>query len=1076
MSGEAAIGSGEFLQGGGEMGALMRAHDWSATSLGPPETWPQSLRSPVSILLPSKAQICLFWGPDLVALYNDAYRPVLGIKHPWALGRPVSEVWKEIWDDVLRPLLEKVQQTGEAFRGNDYPFFLERYGYPEETYFDVSYDPVRDESGRVGGVFCIVSETTGRVVGERRLRTLRNVSNVAGEAQNSEDAFRRVASVLAANPQDLPFALLYDGRSESGDPHCVAATGIEKVAGDPWPFAEAAAHRTEIILEGEALAHCGPLPRGPWPEPITSVATLPILGMGQGSPGFLVAGLSPRRALDESYRDFLRLVASNTAAAVGTARALAEERSRAEALVELDRAKTLFFSNISHEFRTPLTLMLGPVEDILNDRADALSDSHRQKLDLAHRNSLRLLKLVNSLLDFSRIEAGRIEVAYAPVDLGALTTELASVFRSAVETAGMRLLVDCPPLAEPVYVDREMWEKIVLNLLSNAFKFTFAGEIEVNLRRQGDGVELQVRDTGIGISADQLPHVFERFHRVPDARSRSHEGSGIGLALVHELVKLHGGRISVESAPDRGTCFTVRLRTGTSHLPPDRIRQPKAPPATSVRASAFVDEALRWLPDDAIAAEAERQPRSPGGVEPGVRILWADDNADMRDYVSRILSPHWTVTAVADGLAALESARRDPPSLVLADVMMPRLDGFGLLRALRADERTRATPVILLSARAGEEAKVEGLDAGADDYLIKPFSPRELVARIRTHLQMVRLRRDFTVKTFESEAWFNVAVKAAGLGVWHADAVTWDVGGDENLMRVLGLPPNRRHIPADEWRALVHPEDRVEVLDSFAACVAGTRLFDAEFRIVRPNGETCWVAGHGDIVSAPGEGPRRIVGVVQDITARKKLIDNQQLLLNELNHRVRNTLATVLSLARQTAAGALTIPEFVAAFQARIVALSAAHTLLTRNHWDSVSLRDLVTETLAPLRAAGSFLIEGPDCDLLPRQALALSLGLHELAANACRYGALTVPSGRVGIAWDTTTRDRGRGVHLRWSEEGGPAVDPPQHRGFGSRLIEHALPSDLDGDVQLEFDPAGVRCTIEFVIENERRTQLRTY
>ena len=422
-----------------------------------------------------------------------------------------------------------------------------------------------------------------------------------------------------------------------------------------------------------------------------------------------------------------------------------------ERLKELDRLKTQFFANISHEFRTPLTLMMGPLEDAIA-QSEGLSAPGRERLELAHRNSLRLLKLVNTLLDFSRIEAGRIQASYEPIDLALLTVELASVFRSAIERAGMRLVIDCPPLPEQVYVDRDMWEKIVLNLLSNAFKFTFEGEIEVSLRLINSLAEMTVRDTGTGIPADEIPRLFERFHRARGARGRSYEGSGIGLALVQELVKLHGGSVRVESEVDRGTSFIVTIPFGKNHLPADRIGGPRPVASTEVRGKAYVQEALRWLPNlndltdgDAQVAPpsaSESRPYSIPNPEQRSRILLADDNIDMREYVQRLLLEQYEVVAVADGESALESARQVRPDLILTDIMMPRLDGFGLLRTLRADPELNDIPVILLSARAGEESRVDGLDAGADDYLVKPFSARELLARVRSHLAIEKIRRE----------------------------------------------------------------------------------------------------------------------------------------------------------------------------------------------------------------------------------------------------------------------------------------------------------------------------------------------
>ena len=550
---DSSAGAHHFLSGGGEMGTLIRATDWSRTALGPVESWPQSLRSAVSILLPSKAQIALFWGDDLVTLYNDAYRPVFGAKHPHALGQPIRESWQELWRAGLEELFDGVRGTGEAFWAQDRPFFMERHGYLEETFFDVSYDPVRDESGRVGGVFCIVSETTGRVVGERRLRTLRELARVAEQASTVDEAWQRCGEVLAASADDLPFALLYardgDGArllQAAGLPEGSALASQRVSSESPaWPLGNAACDVPSSHLEA-----LGPLQAGPWPERIREAMVLPIGAEGASDAGWLVAAASPRRRLDADYRDFLQLVAASIAGAINVLRKAEDDRRRAQMLAELDRAKTEFFGNVSHEFRTPLTLMLGPVEDTLAD--SSLPAPLRERLELVRRNGLRLQKLVNTLLDYSRVEAGRARATFAPTDLAALTRELASAFRSAAQTAGLRLRVECPQSRSPAWVDVEMYEKIVLNLLSNAFKHTFEGEVTVLLHEHETAFELQVSDTGVGIPESEQAHVFERFHRVRGARSRSHEGTGIGLSLVRELVRLHGGDIRLSSRERAG--------------------------------------------------------------------------------------------------------------------------------------------------------------------------------------------------------------------------------------------------------------------------------------------------------------------------------------------------------------------------------------------------------------------------------------------------------------------------------------------------------------------------------------------
>jgi signal transduction histidine kinase len=446
-----------------------------------------------------------------------------------------------------------------------------------------------------------------------------------------------------------------------------------------------------------------------------------------------------------------RLVAAHRAA----------ERARLEAEAA-NRAKTEFLSNVSHEFRTPLTLLLSPLEEVI--AAEYLPAEVRAQLKLAHRNALRLLKLVNSLLDVARIEAGRTDGLYEATDLAALTTDVAAAFRSAVEKAGLQLVVDAPPLPEPLYVDRGMWEKVVLNLLSNALKHTFAGTITLRLRHLGDRAELEVSDTGTGIPATHLPHLFERFYRVADAHSRTHEGSGIGLALVQELVHLHGGTVRVSSTEGRGSTFVVAIPRGSEHLPALHLRagETDADQTPERAAAPFVEEAVAWGPPP-VDATASFDPGSPGadtfagphdeGDTPKrQRVLLVDDNSDMRLYVRRLLAPLYDVTEARDGGQALAAARHELPDLVLADVMMPGTDGLALVRALRACEHTRGVPILLLSARAGEEARILGLHAGADDYIVKPFTARELLARVRASMNLVRTRRDLTRAQLEVEA------------------------------------------------------------------------------------------------------------------------------------------------------------------------------------------------------------------------------------------------------------------------------------------------------------------------------------
>ncbi len=884
---------------GSEMADRTRRFDWSRTPVGPMAEWPQSLRTAVQILLDSRYAMWLGWGPDFTFFYNDAYgKMTLGPKHPWALGRSAREVWSEIWPDV-GPRAESVLKTGQATWDEGLLLFLERNGFPEETYHTFSYSPVLDDQGRIGGMLCVVTEDTERTIAERRLRTLRELgTRVLGATQSVESACEAAIRILEGNPYDVAFSLLYLVTDGGAAVTLAGSTGISRndrsapqtiVLSDPaapWPLAEVR-DQGKAIEVSDLVERFGPLPCGAWPEPPKCAVVLPLARPGQTAvAGFLIAGISPRRPLDEGYRGFLDILAGQITNAVADARAYEEERQRAEALAELDRAKTTFFSNISHEFRTPLTLMLGPVSDLLQGEQGELAGPVREQLDLVQRNGTRLLRLVNAILDFARIEAGRNRAHFQPTDLARRTAELGSVFRSAVERAGLRLTVDCPPLAEPVYVDRDMWEKIVLNLLSNAFKYTFVGEISLSLRREGEAVVLRVRDTGTGIPAEELPKLFDRFHRVENARGRTHEGSGIGLALVQELVKQHHGTVSAESEFGVGTTFVVRIPLGMSHLPAGHIGGgDEASGHGPSTAASFVDEALHWsdpgevpglfgepsLASDAILA----RDLSAGGAATGKRahrprILVADDNSDMRQYLVRLLSDLYDVDSVSDGEAALERLRRNRPELVLSDVMMPRLDGFGLLKAIRDEPATRELPVILLSARAGEESRVEGLGAGADDYLVKPFSARELLARVHAHLEMAHVRHDAHEAVRESEERLRLGLKAARMLAWEWVPATDEVTLSANAAEVLGVPGPQKIHRGNQGANLIHPEDRPAHDRELQEAIARCEAFVCQFRMIRPDtGETIWVEEHGQPIPGPDGKTERLIGVLMDISPRK---------------------------------------------------------------------------------------------------------------------------------------------------------------------------------------------------------------
>ena len=871
-------GARSFLQSEGEMAKRFSQYDWNAHPLGPLETWPQSLKTAVSLILNSRHPMWIGWGPEVSFLYNDAYLHVLGLqKHPWALGRRSDEVWAEIWD-VCGPLADKVFRDGEASFVDEVRLLLSRGNFLEETFYSFSYSPIRDESGAVAGLFCPSNDVTPKVVGARRSRTISELVANALIQRSTAAACASAQSTLAKNAYDVPFALLYlvDGEicaleQTIGTPSDDERLSPRVVSLDSGALRDVAGAIARVASDARperlSLQGLPNLPQSPDGQPVTEAFVLPMAGRSESGPlGALVAAINPTRPFDLEYQAFFELVASNIGTAILNARAAEEEQRRIDSLAEMDRAKTAFFSNVSHEFRTPLTLILGLLGQ-LSQTEDARMASLAGG---ARRNALRLLKLVNTLLEFSRLEAGRSDVTFSETDLSALTIDVASSFRSAIETVGLGFFVEAD-LEEPAFVDASMWERILLNLLSNALKFTFNGEIRVTLRRVGDVAELSVSDTGVGIPAEELPQLFERFHRVRGAASRTHEGTGIGLALVRDLAALHGGTVEVESVVDVGTTFRVRIPLGSAHLDASRI---------DARESAtYASAAEQYLADvESTVAAGETAPatlRTTGARE---RVLLADDNADLRAYVGGILSERYDVTSVRNGREALVAAQSGSFQLIVSDVMMPEMDGFEFMAAVRADDRIAGTPFIMLSARAGEEAALEGLLAGADDYIVKPFSSDELLARVYAQINAVGIRERATKELRASEERFRTLAASLPYIVFEADADGSVLFLSDEYTTYTGSSPESGY--GVGWTRVIHPDDASATRQKWSVAVASGAMFSDEFRLHRADGAyRCFSARAFPQRGADGA-ISRWVGTIADVHDQRQAAREREFLLH----------------------------------------------------------------------------------------------------------------------------------------------------------------------------------------------------
>lgn len=892
----------DLVSGGGpRMVDYAQTFPWQTTPLGSRDQWDVCLKQAADLTLNAPYPTAIWWGPSLVMIYNDAYAAMSTTKHPRIFGQSGLDAWGELWD-TLGPALQSCMKGNPVYKRDDL-LLMDRLDSVEqsleETYHTWSWTPIRGNDDDIAGIFNTTIETTAKVLAERRLTTLQVLGSRAAIAQSKEAFCQAALSTLEENDKDVPFALLYLSDvatnplvvSESVDTqqgthvtdlskhqfgakrlrldfkgsicvphgHVAAPPTVEVVVdttmgfkgirsnGFEWPIEQAFHSRDSIrVTIPKELAEEFQT-RG-WGDVVTDAIVVPLSSEGDLAPlGVAILGLNTRRTFDADYSKWIDVLRSAMSSYLTGAIAREEEVRRSEHLAELDAAKTALFSNASHELRTPLTLISGPINDCVNEVQDP---KIRAKLQMAGRNADRLARLVDSLMDFSRLEAGRLEGRYSPVFFGPYVEELATVFRPVIEKASLDFsIVYDPEETRTLFIDQDYMEKIIFNLIGNAFKYTLSGQISVEVIYNESDVSLIVSDTGVGIPPQDLDKIWNRFHRV-EATSRSHEGTGIGLSLTKQFVHLHGGVISVKSlypktdSDPHGSVFTVTFPLGKDHLPAARVTDLTTLTKKPNYARGIVAEAARWkMSGDVTPSDSEESYASSDGqrsadfnFESSDLIILADDNPDMLDYIKNIFLRYCHVKTATNGQAALELARKSPPQLIISDIMMPILDGFGLVNAIKQDQDLRNTPIILLSARAGDSNRAEGMLSGADDYLSKPFSSRELLARANFQMQLGKRKYEMEARFQERTKEVQILTDLSPTGLFRIDTEGNMLICNDRYRELSGMQGDHE----SDWLEYVHEDYRSKVEATLKQALQ--KQHDEQVDFVFSNGN--WVKCH----------------------------------------------------------------------------------------------------------------------------------------------------------------------------------------------------------------------------------------
>ncbi|HEY8608305.1 MAG TPA: ATP-binding protein [Noviherbaspirillum sp.] len=655
-----SLASLKFLEGGGTTGAMMRAHDWSQSPLDHPRTWPPALRTAVGMMIHSDFPMFIAWGAALGFLYNDAYIQVLGGKHPAAMGRPFHAIWSEIWHDV-HPLIERALAGESTYREN-LPLLMDRHGYNEQTWFTFAYSPLHDEHGEVKGIYCTCVETTAQVLAEK----YRNEEN-----NRFRTLFDQAPGFMAIlrGPQHV-----FDLTNTA----YLQLVGHRPIVGKPVREA-----LPEVVGQGflDLLGH---------------VYATGETYVGRSMP--IKLQREPHGSLEERYVDFVYQPirdASGVVTGIFAEGSDVTERKQAEdELRAANRQKDQFLAMLAHELRNPLAPITSAAELLKLGHLDA--QGIQSASAVIARQAEHMTALVDDLLDMSRVTRGLITLDREELDVNGIVTNAVEQVRGLIDSRRHCLTLQLS--GEPAHVigDRTRLIQVFSNILNNAAKYTPPrGHITLQVEVDDDRVEVRIRDDGTGISPEILPYVFDLFTQADRTLARSQGGLGIGLALVKNLVILHGGSVEARSdGPNRGSEFVVRL--------------PRARDA----GAGVADEK-----DDVRASDA-------------LRILVVDDNADAAQTLSLLLAVGGHKVAVEhDGESALHRLHRERPDVLLLDIGLPDMDGFQLARRVRALPKMERAVLIALTGYGQTQDRDDSRAAGFDYHLVKPVS-LETLARI----------------------------------------------------------------------------------------------------------------------------------------------------------------------------------------------------------------------------------------------------------------------------------------------------------------------------------------------------------